>query len=57
MGPRYSRAVDWLKKGARFFSLSDNVAAQKQRNCRMTFDFEVLLVFFRGWLVRLVSDG
>ena len=46
----------WLvkKKGARFFSLSDNMAAQKQRNCKIIFDSEVLLVFFKGWLVRLV---
>ena len=56
MGPRHLRAVDWLKKGARIFSLSDNMAAQKQRNCKIIFDSEVLLVFFKGWLARLVSD-
>lgn len=49
-------ASSWLvkKKGARIFSLSDNMAAQKQRNCKIIFDSEVLLVFFKGWLVRLV---
>ena len=57
MGPRHLRAVDWLKKkGARIFSLSDNMAAQKQRNCKIIFDSGVLLVFFKGWLARLVSD-
>ena len=57
MGPRHLRAVDWLKKkGARIFSLSDNMAAQKQRNCKMIFDSEVLLVFFQGMVSAFSSD-
>ena len=49
-------ASSWLvkKTGARFFSLWDNMAAKKQRNCKIIFDSEVLLVFFKGWLVHLV---
>ena len=32
------------------------MAAQKQRNCKIIFDSEVLLVFFKGWLVRLLRS-
>ena len=57
MGPRHSRAVEWFKKKMRDFSSCQITWRRKSKGiAKLYFDSEVVLVFFKGWLVRLVSD-